>query len=194
MAENGSKRGPYKPLEKARIKQEIYKKILEGYSYEDIMEYLHMPERTFYRYLDDIKQEEQTFLTDHISPKQISWELRMMRDGLREDIKRMLAISSDPSNRNAVAAQHLASEIRCTVPKLYVEGLVNMLKTKDFPNNELNDESSRKTMRLVPVKDPETQLPLRYESRVQEKEKGGEEEEEYDELDGTVEDEQEEEE
>jgi hypothetical protein len=153
LAENGSnKRGPYKPLEKAPIKQEIYRKILAGHSYEDIMQYLHMPERTFYRYLTEIKEEEKTFLlSDSISPKEIAWQLRLMRDGLREDIQRMLVISSDPNNRNAVAAQHLASEIRCTLPRLYTEGIVTLLKTKGFPNNELNDESKRTTLRLVEV-------------------------------------------
>jgi hypothetical protein len=177
-------------VQRAHIKEQIYRMILGGNSYPDIMKFMHMPERSFYRYLSEIKMEEKTFL-DSISPEEIAWQLRLMRDGLREDIQRMVVISSDPANRNAVAAQHLASEIRCTIPKIYTEEIISLIRTKDFPNNELNDKSKRTTMRLVPVKDPETQLPLRYQIA------RGVQEKAYDELDypdGDEEDEEEEQE
>ena len=113
----------------------------------------------------------------------------------KEDMKRMLAISSDPNNKNAVAAQHLASEIRCIVLKTYVESPLSLIKTKGLPDNQLNDESKRKTLRIVPIKDPQTQMVIGHRpSQVGEE---SEEEEEdiqyYDELDGDDDEELEEE-
>jgi hypothetical protein len=60
----------------------------------------------------------------------------------------------------------LASEIRCTIPRIYTDGLISLIKTKGFPNNQLNDESKRTTLRLVEVKDPVTQLPVGHQKRL----------------------------
>jgi hypothetical protein len=180
LAENAGKRGPYKPIEKARVKQEIYSKILEGHSYADIMRFMHMPERTFYRYLDAIKAEESSaILQGTLDKKELAWQIQLCRDGLREDMQRMLVIAADPTNRLAVAAQHLAGEIRCTILKSYVEGPITMIQTKGFPNYlPLNDEENRTKLRLLPIKDPDTQMVTGYRL-VKEKE----EDKEYDELD-----------
>jgi hypothetical protein len=133
LAENGSynnnnnnggyKRGPYKPLEKSRIKSEIYNRILQGYPYSEIMEYLKMPERTFYTYLADIRREEKDFLKDTISKEEMRWQTQLSHDRLEANLNRIHKWLDDPNFKESkIAALHLASEINAAIMRLYVYG------------------------------------------------------------------------
>jgi hypothetical protein len=114
LAENGSsnnnregyKRGPYRPIEKARIKQEIYNRILQGYPYQDIMEYLRMPERTFYNYLAAIREEEKDFLKDTISKEEMKWQTQLSHDRLEASLNRLNKWIEDPHFKDKVGAMH----------------------------------------------------------------------------------------
>jgi hypothetical protein len=183
------KRGNYKLPERMRTKQEIYNMILDGHTYESIMQYMRISERSFYRYLDIIfAQEKDLLLNESANLEEIRRQQKLCRDGLREDMQRMITISNNPEHKLAVEAQHLASEIRCTILKTYVEPLSALAHSHTFRHNALAGEGST-GVRLRLVKDPVTQLPLRYQivereeadSSTEEQEEDYEEEEEEEE-------------
>jgi hypothetical protein len=143
LAENGSndgKRGPYKPIEKARIKQEIYNKLLEGYSYPNIMEYMHMPERTFYHYLSAIKEEEKGFLVDTISKEELSWQIQLCRDRLLADRSQLKEWVKDSNFKEKVEATHLASELSSAVLRLHIYGPSYFSRYSSSNNNNNNNK------------------------------------------------------
>jgi DNA-binding CsgD family transcriptional regulator len=143
LAENGSnngKRGPYKPVQKARIKQEIYNRILQGYPYQDIMEYLRMPERTFYNYLAAIREEEKDFLKDTISKDKMKWQTQLCHDRLEASLNRLHKWTDDPNFKDKVGAMHLICEINAAIMRLYVYGPSYVKRYEE--NNNNNDAKS----------------------------------------------------
>ena len=146
-----------------RIANEIYNEILAGHTYTSITQHYCISERTFYRYLDIIFANEDAILSEADSIKEMKRQQKLCRDGLREDMQRMLVISSDPNHRLAVEAQHLASEIRCTILKTYAESPSALAHNHTFRHIPFTDNKGNTGLRLVEIKDPVTRLPLKYE-------------------------------
>jgi hypothetical protein len=147
LAENGSndgKRGPYKPVEKVRIKQEIYNKILQGYPYQTIMEYLRMPERTFYNYLSSIREEEKDFLKDTISKEEMKWQTQLCHDRLEASLNTLSKWVEDPQFKDRVGAMHLLNEVNAAIMRLYVYGPSYVKRYDNNNNNGGSNSSSRK--------------------------------------------------
>ena len=146
LAENGSnngKRGPYKPVEKARIKQEIYNKILQGYPYQEIMQYLRMPERTFYYYLSAIREEEKDFLKDTISKDEMKWQTQLCHDRLVASLNTLWKWIEDANFKDKVGAMHLMNEVNAAIMRLYVYG-PSYVRRYDNNDDDKNSSSNQK--------------------------------------------------
>jgi hypothetical protein len=149
LAENGSnngKRGPYKPVQKARIKQEIYNRILQGYPYQDIMEYLRMPERTFYNFLAAIREEEKDFLKDTISKEEMKWQTQLCHDRLEACLNKLNKWIDDPNFKDKIGATHLLCEINASIMRLYVYGPSYVKQWRDG-EEENNNNSNQKEVK-----------------------------------------------
>ncbi len=80
------KRGHYKLAERLRLKQTIYRMILDGYTYSKIMQDLEKLERSFYRYLDVIFSEEKDFLEETLAGREeMKRQILICRDRLFKD-------------------------------------------------------------------------------------------------------------
>jgi DNA invertase Pin-like site-specific DNA recombinase len=65
LSSSFQKRGAYKLPERMRTMQDIRKLIIEGYPYDAIMEQLHIPHRTFYRYLSALFEDDRRLLAEN---------------------------------------------------------------------------------------------------------------------------------
>jgi DNA invertase Pin-like site-specific DNA recombinase len=65
LSSSSQKRGAYKLPERMRTMQDIRKLIIEGYPYDAIMEQLHIPHRTFYRYLSALFEDDRRLLAEN---------------------------------------------------------------------------------------------------------------------------------
>jgi DNA invertase Pin-like site-specific DNA recombinase len=74
------KRGAYKLPERMRTMQDIRKLIIEGYPYNEIMEQLHIPHRTFYRYLSALFEDDRRLLAVNVSDEEILNQMAITRD------------------------------------------------------------------------------------------------------------------
>jgi hypothetical protein len=143
-----TKRDNYKLLERLQTKQEIYNMILQGHTYQKIMEQLHISERTFYRYLDIIFAEEKTFLEDNIlvnGRQELKRQYIIARDRLLEQRRDLIEMTKDPNVKGEVkiSAHHLAAEIfSAAVIRIYAEGPAVVVRVHTFPRNSLTASGS----------------------------------------------------
>jgi DNA-binding CsgD family transcriptional regulator len=158
---NGYKRGPYKPLQKLKIKQEIYNRILQGYSYQSIMESLRMPERTFYHYLQSIRQEEKDFLKDTISKEEMKWQTQLSHDRLEASLNTLNKWIEDPHFKDKVGAMHLICEINAAIMRLYVYGPSYVKRYEEGAGEENNSNGSSNQKKEEDQNDNKELLELR---------------------------------
>ena len=140
LAENAGfpiawKRGNYKLHERIHTKQRIYKMILEGRSYESIMQELGISERTLYRYINIIFTQEQDFLNDTVTAEEMRRQILICRDRLLEDRQEVKQWMKGSDFKDKVDAMNLASELAVAVLKLYEHGPVMLERTHKFPGN-----------------------------------------------------------
>jgi hypothetical protein len=140
LAENAGfpiawKRGNYKLHERIHTKQRIYKMILEGRTYESIMQELGISERTLYRYIDIIFTQEQDFLSDTVTAEEMRRQILICRDRFLEDRQEVKQWIKDPNFKDKVDAMNLASELAAAVLRLYQEGPAILERTHKFPAN-----------------------------------------------------------
>lgn len=132
----GSIRGPYKPLEKARLKQQIYNLILDGHTYQSIMNKLHIPERTFYRYIQAIEAEEKDFLKESISREVLRFQYRLCRDRLLADRLEINEwLKQNPESKDRAELKNLSAEIAAAICRIYNEGPAVLLSHSAIPDN-----------------------------------------------------------
>jgi hypothetical protein len=142
-----TKRGNYKLLDRLQTKQGIYCMILQGHTYQKIMEQLHISERTFYRYLDIIFAEEKSFFEDNIivnGRQELKRQYIIARDRLLEQRRDLIAMTKDPNVKGEVkiSAHHLAAEISAAVIRIYTEGPAVVARVHTFPRNSLTASGS----------------------------------------------------
>ena len=143
----GTKRGNYKLLDRLQTKHEIYNMILQGHTYQKIMDDLHISDRTFYRYLDIIFAEEKSFLEDNIMVKgrqELKRQYIIARDRLLEQRRDLIEMTKDPNVKGEVkiSAHHLAAEISAAVIRIYTEGPAVVARVHTFPRNSLTEPGS----------------------------------------------------
>jgi Homeodomain-like domain len=129
--------GSYKLLERLQTKHEIYRMILQGHTYQKIMDELHISERTFYRHLDIIFSEEKAFLEDNIivnGRQELKRQFIISRDRLLEQRRDLIEMTKDPNVKDEVkiSAHHLIAEISAAVLRIYAEGPAVVAQTHTF--------------------------------------------------------------
>jgi hypothetical protein len=171
------KRGSYKFAERLRIKHDIYRLILDGYTYAKIMHELKISERTLYRYLDMIFSEEQDSLEQTLGGREeMRRQILICRDRLLEDRRTLQEWMKDPNFKDKVSAMHLAAEIAASIVRLYDSGPGLLSKRHAFPNYNSLTGPGTTGARLVLKKPPS-------QPRQQQRQQQQQEEEHYDELD-----------
>ena len=107
------RRGPYKQLERTRTMQDIRNLIIEGYPYNVIMEQLHIPHRTFYRYLSALFEDDRRLLAENVSDEEFLNQMAIARDRLLEQRRDLLEMARDPyiDPADRISAHHLIAEI-----------------------------------------------------------------------------------
>jgi hypothetical protein len=135
-----TKRGNYKVPERLRTKQEIYRLILEGCTYQRIMDQLQISERTFYRYLDVIFAEDKDFLDNNVGVEELRTQIRLCKDRMLEDRFQLEQWMKDPDFKDKVTAMNLAAELSAAVLKIYTEGPIHLSQRHAFVRNALTTE------------------------------------------------------
>lgn len=134
------KRGPYKLPERMRTMQDIRSLLIEGYTYNQIMQQLGLSERTFHRYLNAVFADDRRLLAENISDEEALNQMAICRDRLlqqRRDILEQIANNPDADNKARIAAHHLAAEISAAVLRLYTEGPAILASRHKFPRTSL---------------------------------------------------------
>jgi AraC-like DNA-binding protein len=121
LSSSSQKRGAYKLPERMRTMQDIRKLIIEGYPYDAIMEQLHIPHRTFYRYLSALFEDDRCLLAENVSDEEILNQMAITRDCLLEQRRNLLEMTRDPNIDPAdrISAHHLIAEIAAAVRRIY---------------------------------------------------------------------------
>lgn len=172
------KRGPYKPVERTRLMSHMRELILDGQPYKAIMEQLHMPEKTFYRYLSAIFAVDRRLLVENVSADEIMNQVIICRDRLlaqRHRILEDIANNKAADFKSCVAAHHLAGEISAIVLKLYSEGPLMVASRQTCVKASLKGLTTMKSKLELSKNQLHSTIPYGT--------KGYEEQEEYDELD-----------
>lgn len=154
-----------------RIMQDIRSLLIEGYTYDAIMQQLHLAPRTFYRYLSAVFADDRRLLAENISDEEFLNQSAICRDRLlkqRRDIIEQIINNPDSDNKSKIAAHHLIAEIAAGVLRLYTEGPRVLASRHKFPRTSLTTAEGATTgVKLV----------LKKNERLEKKEEG------YDELD-----------
>ena len=114
------KRGHYKLPQRLKTMQNIRELIIQGYTYNAIMQQLHIPHRTFYRLLSALLEDDRRLLSEVVTDDEKLNQMAICRDRLLGDRVRMLQMVEDKNFQDRVA-QHLASEIAVVIMKIYTE-------------------------------------------------------------------------
>lgn len=129
-------RGNYKIRERMITKKRIYDMILRGYAYASIMQELDISERTLYRYIDIIFNQEQDFLKDELSREELRRQVIIARDRLQGNIRRIEEwLDTDPKSRDRNDLLNLHSELTAAMLRLYSKGPTHIAGTLPQPNH-----------------------------------------------------------
>jgi AraC-like DNA-binding protein len=151
-------RGPYKLPERMRTIQEIRRLLIEGYTYNDIMQQLHLSPRTFYRYLSAVFEDDRRLLAENISDEEMLNQMAICRDRLlkqRRDILEQIINNPDTDDKARIAGHHLAAEIAAAVPRLYTEGPAVLASRHKFPRTSLTAEGTTGVKLILKKKNKE---------------------------------------
>src|SRR5687768_3963397 len=139
------RRGPYKLPERMRTMQEIRNLIIEGYPYNEIMEQLHVPHRTFYRYLSALFEDDRCLLAENVSDDEFLNQMAIARDRLLEQRRDLLEMARDPNigASDRISAHHLIAEIAAAALRLYEGGPALLSQRHAFPRTSLTGPGTR---------------------------------------------------
>jgi hypothetical protein len=133
------KRGHYKLPQRLKTMQNIRELIIQGYTYNAIMQQLHIPHRIFYRLLSALFEDDRRLLSEVVTDDEKLNQMAIFRNRLLGDKVRMLQLVEDKSFQDRAAAQHLASEIAVVIMKIYTEGGPAFLsRNHAYPSTPLN--------------------------------------------------------
>jgi hypothetical protein len=77
--------------------QDIRNLIIEGYPYNLIMEQLHIPPRTFYRYLSALFEDDRRLLAENVSDEEFLNQMAVARDRLLDQRRDLLEMAKEKS-------------------------------------------------------------------------------------------------
>jgi hypothetical protein len=132
-------RGPYKLPERKRKMQDIYKLIIDGYSYNKIMQQLQISERTFYRYLQVIFANDRRLLAENVTDDEFLNQMAICKDRLLKQRRDLLEMIKDHEvdNDTKIKAHHLAAEIAAAVFRIFESGPGLLSQRHAFPRTSL---------------------------------------------------------
>jgi AraC-like DNA-binding protein len=126
--------------------QRIRNLLVEGYTYDEIIQQLQLAPRTFYRYLAAVFEDDRRLLAENISDEETLNQMAICRDRLlkqRQNILDQIANNPNADFKARVAAHHLAGEIAAVVMKLYTEAPSMLAQRHRFPRTSLTGPESR---------------------------------------------------
>jgi AraC-like DNA-binding protein len=132
--------------------QDIRSLLIEGYTYDAIMQQLHLAPRTFYRYLSAVFADDRRLLAENISDEEFLNQSAICRDRLlkqRRDIIELIINNPDSDNKSKIAAHHLIAEIAAGVLRLYTEGPRVLASRHRFPRTSLTTAEGTTGGKLV---------------------------------------------
>lgn len=165
LSTSSQKRGAYGLPERMRTMQDIRKLIIEGYPYDAIMEQLHIPHRTFYRYLSALFEDDRRLLAENVSDEEILNQMAITRDRLLEQRRDLLEMTRDPNIDPAdrISAHHLIAEIAAAVLRIYDSGPARLSQRHTFPRTSLTGPGTTGLKLLIKKKNEEEELDKEYD-------------------------------
>jgi hypothetical protein len=165
LSSSSQKRGAYKLPERMRTMQDIRKLIIEGYPYDAIMEQLHIPHRTFYRYLSALFEDDRRLVAENVSDEEILNQMAITRDRLLEQRRDLLEMTRDPNTDPAdrISAHHLIAEIAAAVLRIYDSGPARLSQRHAFPRTSLTGPGTTGLKLLIKKKNEEEELDKEYD-------------------------------
>jgi hypothetical protein len=116
--------------------------ILKGHTYASIMQELGISERTLYRYIDIIFEQEQDFVQDELSREELRRQVIIARDRLQNNIRRIEEwLDSDPKSKDRNDLLNLHSELTAAMLRLYSRGPTSTAEALPQPNH-IDDSST----------------------------------------------------
>jgi len=111
-------------------KKRIYDMIVRGYAYASIMQELDISERTLYRYIDIIFNQEKDFVKDSLSREELRRQVILARDRLLGNIRRIEEwLEAEPSSMDRNDLINVHSELVAAILRLYNYGPTNLART-----------------------------------------------------------------
>jgi hypothetical protein len=111
-------------IELATTLRKIRHLLAEGYTNSEIIEMLQLEERTFYRYMKRIYQQDKAYY-EKLDNESIATEMRLAKERTLKSLRRYDAIAADESLGAAerMEAERLRGDIVVALVKIEIEGL-----------------------------------------------------------------------
>jgi hypothetical protein len=115
------------------------------------MEQLHIPHRTFYRYLAALFEDDRRLIAENVSDEEFLNQMAVARDRLLEQRRDLMEMARDPhiGAADRISAHHLAAEISAAVLRLYEGGPAILSQRHAFPRTSLTGPGTT-GLKLVP--------------------------------------------
>jgi hypothetical protein len=116
--------------------------MLDGATNTKIMSTLNIPQRTFYRYMDKIYQEDRIELAKK-NKQTLATHILLLRERLMQSIKNCQNIALDPkvSAKDRIEAERLKLETSIAIVKLEVEG-TTITQVNQYDGHEDKDNAN----------------------------------------------------
>jgi hypothetical protein len=136
---------------------EIRRLLVDGYSYDQIMHDLHIPRRTFSRYLNLLFEEDKKQL-NQLNQSEVIHQFSIMRERLKTQYRETEQLAKD-SSVNGIArvkARYLASELALGIFRLYTGDTSPAQLAKQLPidNNNPYQQPPQQSQRKEIVPPP----------------------------------------
>lgn len=116
------KNKPYK-IRRLEVMMEIRQLVTEGYTYQEIRCKLNLPERTFFKYLYQIYEQDRKWLQEE-NKNEMTRQLAILKDRLTNAYREYYSIFTCPtiSARDRISAGEVACELAVALAKIEQEG------------------------------------------------------------------------
>jgi hypothetical protein len=127
---------------------EIRRQMLDGATNAEIIDNLNIPERTFYRYMHKIYEEDRVELAKE-NNKTLVTHIFLHRDRLLYTLQNCTSIATDPnySVKDRIEAERLKVDVSQELLKLASEGPM-MAQIKQYKDRQNNDDHDRDVQKI----------------------------------------------
>jgi hypothetical protein len=137
MAEKQGTKFPYYKPQRNEALQAIRKLVIDGYSTQEIIKKLQLPERTYHRYLRQVFDYDREVLASRIPKEEVMNQLAILKDRFTQLYRQCqeLAADSEADAMARVKAMQLAGEYAVAITKLHQEAPVILMQCKELSHN-----------------------------------------------------------